>query len=280
VFRVTAEPSFDGLAQNAALFGRGGARDLVLDDPASISPALAADLAARRVRIWAAEDFLERRLGRADLDALPEGWLASAPAARAGGLVALLRRSADVLLAALLLAFTLPLALLAALAIKLDGPGPIFYLQTRVGLHGRTFTLYKFRSMTPGAEAPGRAVWATRDDPRVTRVGRVLRLLRIDEIPQVFNVLRGDMAFIGPRPERPEFVAELAAAIPHYAARHAVRPGITGWAQVNYPYGASREDAARKLTYDLYYVRRRSLFLDLIILISTVRVVLFQEGAR
>lgn len=280
VFRIAAEPNLPGLIQGPDLVARNRARDLVLDDPSCLSPALREELAARRVRVWAAEDFLERRLGRADLEALPADWLARAPVARAGAAEALLRRSADLVLAALLLALTLPVTLLAALAVKLDSPGPVFYRQRRVGLHGRPFTVFKFRSMTTGAEASGRAVWAARNDPRVTRVGRVLRRLRIDEIPQVLNVLRGDMAFIGPRPERPEFVAQLASAIPHYAARHAVRPGITGWAQVNHPYGASFEDAERKLTYDLYYVRRRSLFLDLIILIATVRVVLFQEGAR
>jgi lipopolysaccharide/colanic/teichoic acid biosynthesis glycosyltransferase len=134
--------------------------------------------------------------------------------------------------------------------------------------------------MAVTAEAGGQAIWAQKNDPRVTRVGSVIRKLRIDEIPQVFNVLRGDMAFIGPRPERPEFVARLAEIIPHYNARAAVRPGITGWAQVNYPYGASVEDARMKLAYDLYYVQRRSLFLDLLILVATVRVVLFQEGSR
>ena len=174
---------------------------------------------------------------------------------------------------------TLPLLLLTALAIKLDSPGPVFYRQERVGRDGRVFMLFKFRSMVVDAEKGG-ARWATKHDTRVTRVGRFIRLTRIDEIPQVLNVLRGDMAFVGPRPERPAFVRQLAEQIPHYHDRAVVRPGITGWAQVNYPYGASVEDARMKLAYDLYYVRRRSLFLDLLILVATVRVVLFQEGSR
>ena len=140
--------------------------------------------------------------------------------------------------------------------------------------------LIKFRSMRIDAEAAGQAVWASRQDPRVTRIGRIIRRARIDEIPQVFNVLKGDMAFVGPRPERPAFVEELRREIPHYDDRAVVKPGITGWAQVNYPYGASVEDARMKLAYDLYYVKRRSLFLDFLILIATVRVVLFQEGSR
>jgi lipopolysaccharide/colanic/teichoic acid biosynthesis glycosyltransferase len=170
--------------------------------------------------------------------------------------------------------------LVTMLAIRLDGPGPIFYRQERIGLGNRPFTLFKFRSMVVDAERGGAPKWATRSDPRVTRVGRFLRLTRIDEIPQVLNVLRGDMSIVGPRPERPAFVEQLAAVIPHYNDRAVVKPGITGWAQVSFPYGASVEDARTKLEYDLYYVRRRSLFLDLLILLATVRVVLFQEGAR
>jgi lipopolysaccharide/colanic/teichoic acid biosynthesis glycosyltransferase len=170
--------------------------------------------------------------------------------------------------------------LLTALAVKLDSPGPVFYRQQRVGLHGRPFTVLKFRSMTVNAEAAGRAVWAQRKDPRVTGVGGFIRLTRIDELPQLLNVLQGAMSFIGPRPERPHFVEQLVQVIPFYAERSTVKPGITGWAQVNYPYGASIEDAREKLSYDLYYVKNRSVFLDLLILLATVRVILFQEGAR
>lgn len=253
-------------------------RTAITDDPASLPPAQRRALADAGIRVWAATDFAERRLGQVDLDRLPIGWQPDM-AARESLAVRVLRRGMDISMSLLLLLLTLPVSLLATLAVKLDSPGPVFYRQQRVGLNGQVFALYKFRSMSADAEK-GHAVWATKNDPRVTRVGRFIRLTRIDEIPQVFNVLRGDMAFIGPRPERPEFVSRLCAIMPHYEARASVPPGITGWAQVNYSYGASDADAQVKLTYDLYYVRRRSLFLDLLIIIATVRVVLFQEGAR
>ncbi len=173
----------------------------------------------------------------------------------------------------------LPLFLPVCLAIRLDSAGPIFYRQKRNGFRGSEFQLIKFRSMTADAEANG-ATWASKKDPRVTRVGRIIRKLRIDEIPQMLNVLKGDMSFIGPRPERPEFVRILQEKIPYYSLRHSVKPGITGWAQVNYPYGASEEDAAEKLQYDLFYIKNMSAFLDFHILLRTVRVVLFGKGAR
>jgi lipopolysaccharide/colanic/teichoic acid biosynthesis glycosyltransferase len=170
--------------------------------------------------------------------------------------------------------------LATAVAIKLDTPGPVFYRQERTGLHGETFTLFKFRSMAIDAEVAGKPQWAEMRDPRVTRVGAFIRASRIDELPQLFNVLRGEMSMIGPRPERPIFVDELAKVIPFYNHRGYVKPGLTGWAQVNYPYGASVEDAREKLAYDLYYVKNRGVLLDMIILLSTVRVILFREGAR
>jgi exopolysaccharide biosynthesis polyprenyl glycosylphosphotransferase len=225
-------------------------------------------------------DFAERRFGRVDLARLQAGWLAKARGARGGAAEAAMCRAFDLLMAMILLLVTLPVILLAAIAVKLDSPGPVFYRQQRVGRGGQVFTLFKFRSMVQDAEAKQGPAWATKRDPRITRIGRFLRLTRIDEVPQVFNVLRGDMAFVGPRPERPEFVARLAEQIDHYRDREVVKPGITGWAQVNYPYGASVEDSRNKLAYDLYYVKRRSLFLDLLILVATVRVVLFQEGSR
>jgi lipopolysaccharide/colanic/teichoic acid biosynthesis glycosyltransferase len=169
--------------------------------------------------------------------------------------------------------------LLTALIIKLDSPGPVFYRQERVGLHGRPFTLYKFRSMRTDAEATG-PVWAAKRDARVTRIGNFIRRSRIDELPQLMNVLHGEMSFIGPRPERPHFVEQLSTIIPFYAERSRVKPGLTGWAQVNYPYGASVEDARMKLSYDLYYVKHYNLLLDSLILFATIRVILFQEGAR
>jgi exopolysaccharide biosynthesis polyprenyl glycosylphosphotransferase len=194
--------------------------------------------------------------------------------------VAILRRASDIGISLALLAVTLPLMLLTALAVRLDSPGPVFYRQKRTGLNGGDFTLFKFRSMRVDAEAAGRPVWAAADDPRVTRVGQIIRRLRIDELPQLLNVLRGEMSFIGPRPERPEFVAQLSRQIPLYAHRACVKPGLTGWAQVSFPYGASVDDARHKLSYDLYYIKHRSALLDLLILFATVRVILFGEGAR
>jgi exopolysaccharide biosynthesis polyprenyl glycosylphosphotransferase len=170
-----------------------------------------------------------------------------------------------------------PIMLLAAIAIKLDSPGSVFYSQTRTGLNGETFKVYKFRSMYQDAEKRG-AQWASEQDPRITRVGRWLRILRIDELPQIWNVLRGDMSLIGPRPERPEFDIKLSEAIPYYNLRYLVKPGITGWAQVMYPYGASIEDAYEKFAYDLYYIKNFSFWLDIAITLKTVRVVLLGKG--
>jgi exopolysaccharide biosynthesis polyprenyl glycosylphosphotransferase len=279
VFEIVAELPLQAVLANPSRLRAGQVSAVIAEDPASLPPTLREVLAAYGITLWSTTAFIEARLGRVDLERLPPGWMEGSRTASVSLLEAGLRRGFDLALSSALLLITLPVLAITAVAIKLDSPGPVFYRQTRVGQHGRVFTLFKFRSMTVTAEQNG-AVWAQKNDPRVTRVGKFIRLTRIDEIPQVFNVLRGDMAFIGPRPERPEFVARLAQIIPHYNARAAIRPGITGWAQVSYPYGASDEDSWQKLTYDLYYVRRRSLFLDLIILVSTVRVVLFQEGSR
>ena len=163
---------------------------------------------------------------------------------------------------------------------KLESRGPAFYRQTRVGLYGVEFPIVKLRSMRQDAEIAGQAVWAEKDDPRVTRVGHIIRKLRIDELPQVWTVLTGQMSFVGPRPERQQFVTDLEAKLPFYAERHMMKPGITGWAQINYPYGASLEDARHKLEYDLYYAKNYTPFLDLLILLQTVRVLLWNDGAR
>jgi len=189
------------------------------------------------------------------------------------------KRVIDTFSAALLLILTSPLLLATAIAVKIDSPGPALFRQTRVGLNDKEFTLYKFRSMRNDAEKNG-AVWAQENDPRVTRVGKWLRLLRIDELPQLLNVLKGDMSLIGPRPERPEFVRQLEEELPYYYIRHLVRPGITGWAQVNYPYGATVEDALRKLEYELYYVKNMSVFLEAKIVLKTLGVMIFGKGAR
>ena len=253
---------------------------VVAADPAAITPRIRRQCRAAGVRILTEAEFHEARINRVACDTLPLDWLGTARGANESRLEAALRRGFDILVGLSLLLLALPVLLIAAVIIKLDSPGPVFYRQERSGQHGRVFTLYKFRSMIVNAEQGGKALWASKSDPRVTRFGRIMRLTRIDELPQILNVLRGDMAIVGPRPERPSFVEQLGLAIPHYNDRACLKPGITGWAQVNYPYGASVEDARMKLAYDLYYVRRRSLFLDLLILVATVRVVLFQEGAR
>jgi exopolysaccharide biosynthesis polyprenyl glycosylphosphotransferase len=190
-----------------------------------------------------------------------------------------IKRAFDICASVLLLALTAPIIAVFAVLVKLDSKGPAFFRQTRVGLYGETFNLVKLRSMRTDAEAGG-AQWASKNDPRVTRIGRLIRKLRIDELPQTWTVLKGQMSFVGPRPERPEFVSDLEEQLLYYAERHMVKPGITGWAQINYPYGASIEDARHKLEYDLYYAKNYTPFLDLLILLQTLRVVLWHEGAR
>ena len=224
--------------------------------------------------------FWEQHLGRVNLDYLDRHWFLSADGFAAGRVGQAAKRALDLVASIILLLVTLPIMLLTGLAIKLESPGPLLYRQERVGLHGHPFTVFKFRSMRDDAEAGGTPQWASKGDSRVTRIGALIRPTRVDELPQLFNVLRGDMSLVGPRPERPHFVEQLAAAIPFYAQRSRVKPGITGWAQVNYPYGASVEDAREKLSFDLYYLKNRGLFLDLFILVATVRVILFREGAR
>ena len=240
------------------------------------APGIALQAAAQSPRVMSSAAFWDRFLQRIDLDTLDQRIV---PDSRAHGVSAVAHRLTDLALGLGLLIFSLPLMLATALAIRLDSKGPIFYRQERVGLRGEPFVLIKFRSMRPDAEASG-PVWAMLQDKRVTRVGQFIRLTRIDELPQLFNILRGEMSFIGPRPERPMFVAKLTEAIPFYADRAQVKPGLTGWAQVNYHYGASVEDARAKLSYDLYYVKHQSFMLDMLIVFSTIRVILFQEGAR
>jgi exopolysaccharide biosynthesis polyprenyl glycosylphosphotransferase len=183
-------------------------------------------------------------------------------------------------LASAVFVLTAPLTLLTALAVYLESDGPVLYCQERVGEGGRTFTVFKFRSMRVDAEREGRPVWARDNDDRVTRVGRFIRVTRLDELPQLWNVLRGDMSFVGPRPERPFFVEQLEKEIPFYQQRHAVKPGLTGWAQIKYEYGSSIEDAMEKLRYDLYYIKHLSVALDLSIVFDTVKVVIFGKGAK
>jgi len=184
------------------------------------------------------------------------------------------------LLAFVGLILSLPIAAVTAVLIKLESNGPVLYSQERVGRHGRRIKVIKFRSMKVDAEKDGNAVWAKKNDSRVTRIGKIIRTIRVDEIPQFWSILKGDMSFIGPRPERPQFVAMLAKEIPFYEHRHLVQPGLTGWAQIKYPYGSSIEDARRKLEYDLYYVKNQTIFLDVVILFETIKTILFGRGAR
>jgi sugar transferase (PEP-CTERM system associated) len=225
--------------------------------------------------------FLERETGKVRLDVLNPSWIIFGGGFRATSLQRALQRGFDVAASVGLLLVALPFMLVATLAIKIeDGwQAPVLYRQRRVGRYGRPFDVLKFRSMTVDAEQ-GEALWAVRDDPRITKVGNVIRKTRIDELPQLVNVLRGEMSFVGPRPERPEFVERLEQKIPYYRERHTVKPGITGWAQLCYPYGSSEKDALEKLQYDLYYVKNRNLVFDLAILVQTVEVVIWGKGAR
>ena len=225
--------------------------------------------------------FLERETGRVDLDTLNPSWLIFSDGFSSGRMVSsAAKRMFDVAVSLALLVFTAPVIALFAALVRLDSRGPAFFRQTRVGLYGQPFELTKLRSMCADAESDGHAKFAQADDPRITRIGRIIRKLRIDELPQAWSVLKGEMSFVGPRPERPEFVAELDDKLPYYAERHMVKPGITGWAQINYPYGANLEDSRQKLEYDLYYAKNYTPFLDLLILLQTLRVILWQEGAR
>jgi len=232
------------------------------------------------VRVTDYLSFWERETGQIDLDEVKPGWLALSDGFRVDLLRRIMKRMFDILASLIFLTLTFPLLAVTALLIKLESSGPIFYRQERVGRQGRIFNVIKFRSMYNDAERDGQPKWARHPDPRITLVGHFIRRSRIDEIPQILNVLLGHMSFVGPRPERPYFVRELHEQIPLYSIRHNVRPGITGWAQVNYPYGASVEDARRKLSYDIYYVKNCGLFLDLVIILQTVRVVLSGDGAR
>ncbi|EQB08741.1 sugar transferase [Sphingobium quisquiliarum P25] len=225
--------------------------------------------------------FLERETGRVDLDSVNPSWLIFSDGFSAGRrLSSIAKRLFDIIASSLLLLLTGPVILIAALLVKLDSKGPAFYRQQRVGLFGEEFWIVKLRTMRQDAEVSGQAVWAEKDDPRITRLGYWLRKLRIDELPQTWTVLKGEMSFVGPRPERRQFVDDLEQHLRYYAERHMVKPGITGWAQINYPYGASIEDARHKLEYDLYYAKNYTPFLDFLILIQTVRVILWPEGAR
>jgi sugar transferase (PEP-CTERM system associated) len=272
---------YDQLQQMAA---RGARSRLVVVEPAAERHpdlhALLIDGKLRGLPVEEALDAYERLVGRVWVEGLRPEWLVYADGFRQPALYLAAKRALDVVAALVLLAVSFPVLVLVALAIKIESAGPVLFAQERVGHHGRTFTLFKFRSMRQDAEAQSGPVWAGENDARITPLGRVLRKCRLDELPQIWNVLRGEMSFVGPRPERPYFVSLLRDQIPFYDLRHYVRPGITGWAQVSYPYGASVEDAYQKLQYDLYYAKHASLGFDVAILLKTIRVVLLGRGAR
>ena len=234
----------------------------------------------RGVKVTDLSSFFETHRSRVQIDLLRESWFIFGEGFRQGYMRRFIKRSFDIMASGTLLVLGFPVMLLAALAIKLGSPGPIIYRQERVGLGGRVFNILKFRSMCSDAEKDGKPQWAKSGDARVTKTGRFMRLTRIDELPQLFNVLAGQMSLVGPRPERAYFVEQIVKEVPFYAARHSVKPGLTGWAQVRHQYGASVGDAADKLEYDLYYVKNHRLMFDILILFYSVRVVLLAQGAR
>jgi sugar transferase (PEP-CTERM system associated) len=232
------------------------------------------------IQIMDAPSFYEHIQGKLMLESITPSWFIFSDGFQRTTIRSLAKRAIDIALSSIGLLMTLPFFPLIALAIKLDSPGPVFFKQERVGNWEKLFVLYKFRTMTQDAEKGTGAVWAEKNDPRVTRLGRFFRGSRIDEIPQMINVLKGDMSFVGPRPERAEFVEKLKQIIPYYSKRHFIKPGLTGWAQVRYPYGASVDDAIEKLRYDLYYIKNIGPFLDTLIFFETIKVVLFGFGGR
>ena len=232
------------------------------------------------IKIEEATSWLEKISGRIEVEQLYPSWLIFAEGFRFSTGFQLVRRLLSILASALLLVLVLPVIPFVLLAIKLDSPGKVLYRQQRVGRGGTKFHCYKFRTMRQDAEADTGPTWADNNDPRITRIGRILRISRLDEIPQLWCVLKGDMAFVGPRPERPEFVEWLSQQVPFYSVRHAVRPGITGWAQVRYKYGNTLEDAREKLQYDLFYIKNASIGLDLLIMFQTIKIVTIGRGAQ
>ncbi len=232
------------------------------------------------VAIEECTSFFERVTGKVHLDLLRPSWLIFAGRRKDTRLKTAVREMLHRLLGLIGLVLSLPIALFTAILVKIDSKGPVFYRQERVGKNGKPFKVIKFRSMKVDAEEEGKPIWAKSDDDRVTRVGRVIRVIRVDEIPQFWNIIKGEMSFVGPRPERPHFVAQLAQEVPFYEHRHLVAPGLTGWAQTKYSYGASVEDARQKLQYDLYYIKNQSLSLDFVIVFDTVKTVLFGRGGR
>jgi sugar transferase (PEP-CTERM system associated) len=236
------------------------------------------DCKLQGLKVTDAATFFERETCQIRVDSIQPSWLVFGGGFDQSFVRIFMKRTFDLICSTIILALTFPLMLLAALAVWFEDRGPVFYSQERVGKDGKSFFVHKFRSMRADAEKGGKPQWAAQNDPRVTRVGNFMRKTRIDELPQILNVFKGEMSFVGPRPERPYFVEQLIEVVPYYNVRHSIKPGITGWAQVRYGYGSSAEDALQKLQYDLYYVKNNSLFLDFLVLINTLKVVLFRSG--
>ena len=254
---------------------------IALEDRRGIMPVRELlDLRLSGVKVEDATGIVEKISGKIEVDSIHPSWLIFSEGFRLNPTFMFLRRFFSLVVSLVLLLAVLPLLPLIALAIKLTSPGPVLYAQKRVGRNGKVFTCYKFRTMRADAETAHGPSWAGDNDPRVTLVGRWLRRVRIDEIPQLWNVLRGEMGFVGPRPERPEFVEWLSREIPYYPLRHVIRPGITGWAQIRYQYGASLEESKEKLKFDLYYIKHMSLSFELMIVLESVKIVLLRRGAR
>jgi sugar transferase (PEP-CTERM system associated) len=226
------------------------------------------------------DSFFEMLSGKVSVNSISPGWLIFSDGFKVGRFQAFTKRTVDLAAALILSILYMPLMIAIAVLVKLDSKGPIIYAQKRLGRNKRPFYLYKFRSMVADAEKSTGPIWCQDNDARITRVGKWIRSLRLDELPQLWNVLRGEMSFVGPRPERPYFVQQLEEVIPYYNERFTVKPGITGWAQISYGYGASEQDALEKLNYDLFYIKNMSLFMDLMIIGRTVKIVLFGHGAR
>jgi sugar transferase (PEP-CTERM system associated) len=232
------------------------------------------------VEVIDGNSFIEMLTGKLIVRNLNPGWLIFSEGFHKSAVKGVLKRLTDIFLSLVLLVLLSPLMAVVAVLIKLDSKGPVIFSQQRAGKGRHKFQIYKFRSMVQDAEEATGPVWAGEDDPRITRIGKIIRRLRIDELPQIWNVLKGDMSFVGPRPEREVFIKELIRQIPYYDARLTVKPGVTGWAQINYAYGASVEDAVEKLNYDLFYIKNMSFMMDLLIILRTVKIVLFGRGAR
>ncbi len=256
---------------------------LAMNDRRKVMPVEALlDCKLANIRVLDFLGFWEKEKGMLRLDMLNPSWLIFCEDCEQGAVDSIITRLFDILASFFILILTFPILILTAILIFIENSfkGPIFYRQERVGLNGTNFQLLKFRSMIENAESDGEAKWASENDYRVTRIGKFIRKLRIDEIPQVINIFKGDMSLVGPRPERPEFVSKLNEKIPFYSIRHRVKPGLAGWAQLKYPYGASENDAYEKLQYDLYYLKNHSIFMDVLVLLQTVEVIILGKGAR